>query len=107
MALRRVFVVSLAVVFFAVGFAHVLQHLDVPVSTIALQAETGPADDVPDEMKKPLLVEHCFGCTMMAILVNGNPVVAFSTVSGLAPQLVSDVKPHIPSAVTRPPIVLI
>ena len=53
----------------AVGFAHCIHHLDTSILATASQVAVDKPDASPDSSYKAgLIVEHCLGCTIVAVI---------------------------------------
>jgi hypothetical protein len=70
-ALRRLVAGLCMFALVAVGFAHCVHHLDTSVPTAASQLVVHKSDASSDKpFKADLLVEHCLGCTIVAVVSN-------------------------------------
>lgn len=53
----------------AAGLAHEIEHLTQMASAASEQMSTAPTGTTPDPPKLPATVQHCHGCTMVAVAV--------------------------------------
>jgi len=72
---------------------------------VAMQPDAGTADDPPDAPKKlPVVIEHCFGCSMIALADLALPFVPHRIATDLPIRRVEDKRPHSPAVEIPPPI---
>ena len=104
-SLRRAVAVVCAVAFLIISFAHSVHHFGGPVSAVIMQADVGSSDASSDASKKaPITIEHCHGCSMIAMTALAPSVVPTSIAVDLPVRGFDEKRPHTPVAVTRPPI---
>jgi len=105
LALRRAVAIVCAVALLTIGFAHSVHHFGGAVSAVAVQADVGTSDDSPDTSKKAsLAIEHCHGCTMIAMAALAQPAVPTLIAADIPVRRFDDKRPHPPVAETPPPI---
>ena len=103
--LRRAIAGICVLALLTIGFAHSIHHFGGPVATVTMHAEVGPSDDAPDDSKKaPVTVEHCHGCSMIAMAVLAPAVVPSYTPADLSARKFDGNRPHTPVTETPPPI---
>jgi hypothetical protein len=71
--------------FVAVGFAHDIHHLETSEPAAASQVsidQTGTAPDSP--YKASLIVEHCLGCTIVAVVPSSDCSLAVACRASIA-----------------------
>lgn len=103
--LRRAVAVVCALALLTIGFAHSINHFGGPVGTVAIQADVAPSDDAPDASKKaPVAVEHCHGCSMIAMTALAPSFGPTSIAADLPVRKFDGKRPHIPVVETPPPI---
>lgn len=101
--LRRVVSIICALTFLAVGFAHAVHHHAEPS-----QVSVSSSDNAPDASKKPgASVEHCHGCSMIAIAVPTAPIILNCVATDPPVVGLDNNRPFTPVAETPPPIVSI
>lgn len=106
--LRRAVAVVCAVALLAVGFAHSIHHFVGPVSAIAMSLDIGASDGMPEASKKaPIAIEHCPGCSMIAVAVLASPFDPGHVPPELPARKVDERSPHPPGVETPPPITTI
>lgn len=97
-----------AVAILAVGFAHNVHHFNAPISIVAVQADTGTVDDATDTSKiVPVVIEHCFGCSMIILVNLAQPFVPHCISSDLPMRRADAERPHPPVVEIPPPIATI
>lgn len=106
---RQAVAMLCAIAFLVVGFVHDVHHFGGPVATVSVQANfTSSAGDQSDASKKPpIVIEHCHGCSMIAIAVLAAPVDADRVTTDLPVRKLNQNQPHPPVAETPPPIAAI
>ena len=68
-ALRRLVAGLCVLALVAVGFAHCIQHLGALTPATASQVDVDKSDALPNSPHKAgLVVEHCLGCTIVAVV---------------------------------------
>ena len=101
----RLMAVVCALAILAAGFAHSVHQSNEPMLIVAMQADGGAADDLPDTPKKsPVVIEHCFGCSMIALADVALPFVPHRIATDLPMRRVEDKRPHSPAVEIPPPI---
>jgi len=104
-ALRRAVAVVCAVALLTVGFVHSMHHFGAAASAVAIQTDVGSSDDSPDTSQKAsLAIEHCHGCTMIAMAALAQPAVPTLIAAKMPVRRFDDKRPHPPVAETPPPI---
>jgi hypothetical protein len=102
---RRVMAVVCAVALLAVGFAHSIDNFHAPMPIVAMQADLGSFDGFPDTSKTaPGPIEHCHGCSTIALPVLAQPIGPIPMVAKLPAPRLDSVRSHSPLAETPPPI---
>jgi hypothetical protein len=92
-----------AVAILAVGFAHSIHQFSQPTPIVAMQADAGTSDDLPDTSKNsPVVIDHCFGCSMIVLANPVQPFVPHRIAADLPTRRADKVRPH-PLVVEIPP----
>ncbi len=105
LTLRRAVAVLCAAALLTVGFVHSIHHFGGPISAGVLQADVGSSDDSPDTSNKaPVAIEHCHGCSMIAMPVLPPSVVPKLIAADLSVRRFDEKRPYTPVAETPPPI---
>lgn len=105
LALRRAVAVVCAVALLTIGFAHSVHHFGGAASAVAMQTDVGSSDDSPDTSQKAsLAIEHCHGCTMIAMAALAQPAVPTLIAADLPVRRFDENRPYTPVAETPPPI---
>lgn len=101
----RILAVVCAVAIFATGFSHSVHQSNEPVTIVAAQLDAGASSDLPDTPKKtPVVIEHCFGCSVVVLADLALPLVPHRIATDLQMQRVDEKRPHPPSVEIPPPI---
>ncbi|HEY6834192.1 MAG TPA: hypothetical protein VI251_17090 [Pseudolabrys sp.] len=104
---RRALAVVCALAFLAVGFAHNIHHFDNSIPTAAIHSDGGSAGDTDTSKKAPVALEHCHGCSMIAMSAAAQPATA-SRIPSVFPSSPADEQlSHPPVVEIPPPISLI
>lgn len=99
----RLMAVLCTVAILTAGFAHSIHQSNALMPIVAMQSDAGTPNDLPDTPKKlPVVVEHCFGCSMIALADVAHPFVPHRITADLPTRRVDRVRPH-PSVVEIPP----
>ena len=99
----RLVAVVCAVAILAAGFAHSVHQTNAPTQIVAMQADAGISNDLPDTPKKAsIVVEHCFGCSAIALANPVQPFVSHLIAADLPTQRADKVRPR-PLVVEIPP----
>ena len=107
-ALRRCVAVACAVALLAVGFAHSVHHFGASTSTVGIQTDIGSPDNSSDPPQKaPVVLEHCHGCSMIAMTALTQPIAPVRIATEFPIQRLQGATPYPPPAETRPPILVI
>lgn len=107
-AVRRGIAIACAIAFVLVSFAHGVHHLNGLAPTAVVQVDLGSFDDAPDTSKKaPVTIEHCHGCSMIAMAVLPASIAPRLVATDLPATGFDEKRPHTPVAETPPPIFLI
>lgn len=102
-ALARLIAVVCAVAILTVSFAHSGHQFNQQMPIIAMQADTGTSKDLPDSSKKsPVVIDHCFGCSMIVLVSLVRPFVPHRIAADLPTRNADKVRPH-PLVVEIPP----
>jgi len=104
----RLIAIVCAVAILAVGFAHNVHQLSQPMSIVTVQVDTGAANDLPDTPKNSaVVIEHCFGCSAMALADLALPFIPHRIAADLPMRKIDEKRPHAPAVEIPPPIVTI
>lgn len=107
-AVRRGVAVACAVAFVLVSVGHSVHDFNRLAPTAVVQADLGSFDDAPDTSKKaPVTIEHCHGCSMIAMAVPPASIAPRLIATDLPATGFDEKRPHVPVAETPPPIFLI
>jgi hypothetical protein len=68
-AWRQAVALLCAAAILAVSFSHEIEHFAQMTSAAGAQVSTAPTGTMPDPPKQPAVVQHCHGCTMIAVAV--------------------------------------
>ena len=99
----RLMAVVCAVAILAASFAHSVHQSNEPVPMVTIQADAGTANDLPHTPKKsPVVIEHCFGCSTIALVNLDLPFVPHRIAADLPTRRADKVRPH-PLVVEIPP----
>lgn len=102
---NRLVAVVCAVAILAAGFAHSVHQSNEPMPIVAMQADSGTANDLPDTPKKsPVVIEHCFGCSIIALTDLALSFVPHRIAADLPMRRVDEKRPHSPAVEIPPPI---
>lgn len=105
LALRRAVACVCAVALLTVAFAHSVHHFGGPVSAVVVQADVGSSDDLSDALKKAsIAIEHCQGCSMIAIAVVAPSIFPDRIPLDLPVRGFDEKRPHPPAVEIPPPI---
>lgn len=93
--LRRVIAVSCMLAFLTVGFVHSIHHIDAGDPAATRQVDLGGSKSSPEPANKAhLIVEHCLGCTIIAVVPTNDcdlPMGCSATTGG---RTTHAVRPH-------------
>jgi hypothetical protein len=106
LAFRRTVAAVCAVAFLTVGVAHALGHCDHGAVPAGYELTSGAADEAP-EPAKSASVEHCHGCSMVAVMGDAPTLPAGLVGPVFRGVRLDGIRPHPPSAENPPPITAI
>jgi hypothetical protein len=104
-ALRGVIAGLCVCAFLVVGFAHSLHHFGTAsTAAVAWQAGIDRSDESPNSSDKAaVVVEHCLGCTIIAVLPNDDDGVSVSFRTVLPFTTIDRTRPHSVAVELPPP----
>lgn len=108
-SLRRALVVFCAAAFVLVSFAHNIHHLSGSNRTVIidLDSNSSDADSAPSKLK-PVTVEYCHGCSLIAVTAHSFFVAPqLVTAGGMTVRHFDEYRPPSPMVDTPPPRLLI
>ena len=105
LALRRAVACVCAIALLSVTFAHSVHHFSGHDSAVIVQADVGSSGYLSDALKKaPIAIEHCQGCSMIAIAVLAPSIFPDRILLDLPVQRFDERRPHPPAVEIPPPI---
>jgi hypothetical protein len=105
---NRTVALACAVALLIVTFAHSIHHFAGSAPTNVVQENVNTSDTSPDSSNKAsIMIEHCQGCSMIAMVVLAQPVVPNRIAADLPMRRVDEKRPHSPAVEIPPPIAMI
>ena len=102
---RRLVAAILVVALCTVAVVHAIQHYESPAIATASQSGISAADERPEQPKQTLLIDHCFGSTVIAVRTTARIILSLTASSDPPAVEAAYVRAYTPDTETRPPIV--
>jgi len=104
---RQAVALLCALAVLAVGFVHEIEHVAQMTTAASEQVSTAPTGTTPDLPKPPAAVQHCHGCTMVAVAVVAEQALPVLPAANLSPGPTAFVRESLRALDPPPPKFLI